>query len=106
MRSFPRLTSRKSMNEKPVGERLRALARKAGRRSWRCPEETKLAAYVEAGLTAREKSRLEAHLSDCDFCLSPVAFLLRTQDMTAVDPVPDWLLLRARAMAVGGAAPG
>ena len=84
------------MNERPIGER----------RSWRCPEETAIAAYVESRLSRRDQDRLEAHLSDCEFCLSQVAFLVRAQDVATVDPVPEWLLRKAQAMGVESAAHG
>ncbi len=76
------------MSEKSRGER----------RSWRCPEETAIAAYVQSRLSRRDKDRLEAHLSDCEFCLSQVASLVRAPDAAVVDPVPDWLLRKAQAM--------
>ena len=84
------------MNEKSRGER----------RSWRCPEETAIAAYVQCRLSRRDKDRLEAHLSDCVFCLSHVASLVRAQEITAFDPVPDWLLRKAQAMGVENGAHG
>jgi len=84
------------VNERPIGER----------RSWRCPEETAIASYVQSRLSRRDKDRLEAHLSDCEFCLSQVAFLVRAQDATVVDPVPDRLLRKAQAMGVESAAHG
>jgi hypothetical protein len=73
------------------------------RRSWRCPDETAVAAYVQARLAKRDKDRLEAHFSDCSFCLSHVAFLVRAQNIGAIDPIPDWLLRKAQAMGVESA---
>jgi hypothetical protein len=96
MTSFPNFTRRSRVNEKSRGER----------RSWRCPEETAIAAYVQSRLSPRDKDRLEAHLADCDFCLSHVASLARAQEITAFDPVPDWLLRKAQAMGVESAAHG
>lgn len=84
------------MNEKSRGER----------RSWRCPEETAIAAYVQSRLPPRDKDRLEAHLSDCDFCLSQVASLVRASAAAAVDPVPDWLLRKAQGMGEASGAHG
>ncbi|HSF16324.1 MAG TPA: zf-HC2 domain-containing protein [Vicinamibacteria bacterium] len=68
------------------------------RRTWRCPDETLIAAYAQSGLAGRDKDRLEAHLADCEVCVSQVAFLLKAQEATGIEPAPDWLVKRARAM--------
>lgn len=44
---------------------------------WTCPDEEKLAAYVEGRLLGRDKQRLQSHLVDCDACRDTVGFLVR-----------------------------
>ncbi|HSF16313.1 MAG TPA: hypothetical protein VLK65_12255 [Vicinamibacteria bacterium] len=67
-------------------------------RSWRCPEETTIAAYVQSRLARRDQDRFEVHLSGCDSCLSHVAFLVSAQESTEIEPVPEWLLKKAQAL--------
>lgn len=42
-----------------------------------CPDPTTLAAYVESTLVPPERTDLEAHLADCNYCLGQVGFLVR-----------------------------
>lgn len=75
---------------------------KAGeRRTWRCPDEASLAAYADGQLAGRDKAHVEAHVSDCDFCLGQVACLLRLQDAETLVEVPETLVARARRLAQG-----
>jgi hypothetical protein len=67
-------------------------------RTWRCPEETTIAAYVQSRLAKRDQDRFEAHLAACDACISQVGFLVKAQETPAIDPVPDWLLRKAQLM--------
>jgi hypothetical protein len=84
------------------------LADAAGaRRTWRCPDEDLLAAYIEQRLDELEKQRVESHLADCDFCLGQVTFLMGTQEAGEPAAVPPRLLRQASDLltAQGSAAP-
>jgi len=67
-------------------------------RTWRCPDETRLAAYVDRKLDPDSHHRLESHLAKCDYCLGQVGFLLRVEDLPAVE-APPALIARARDLA-------
>ena len=64
-------------------------------RTWRCPDEARLAAYFERRLPAPQQQEVEAHVSSCEHCLAQVAFLLEVQD-AELPEVPRALLERAR----------
>ena len=68
------------------------------RRGWRCPDETKLAAYVTQDLSGSARKSVEAHVAGCDFCLAQVAFLAQSADWVNVEAVPAHLLSRARRL--------
>jgi len=89
------------MNEQDLLRLLRPRKTGQGKRSWRCPDETNLAAYADAHLADDAQRRLEAHLADCDFCLNQIAFLLRAQE-SAMPEVPQGLLTRARELGAEG----
>jgi hypothetical protein len=67
----------------------------APRRTWRCPDESQLAAYFERQLEPSQHRSVEAHVSSCDYCLAQVAFLLNVED-AELPEVPRALLERAR----------
>ena len=58
------------MEDRDIEQLLQVQRVDAGRRGWRCPDETQLAAYVTQGLAGSRRSSVEGHLADCDFCLS------------------------------------
>jgi hypothetical protein len=89
------------MNEQDLLRLLRARKSGQGQRSWRCPDEADLAAYVDARLADRAQRRLEAHLADCVFCLDRVVFLLR-REVSPEPEVPPGLLARARDLGADG----
>jgi hypothetical protein len=64
-------------------------------RTWRCPDEARLAAYFERRLPAPQQQEVEAHVSSCEHCLAQVAFLLEVQD-AELPAVPRALLQRVR----------
>ena len=72
-----------------------------GDRTWRCPDEMRLAAFVEQRLTAPERSRVEAHVAGCDYCLGQVGALARLQDAAPPADVPKGLVANARQL-IGG----
>jgi len=65
------------------------------RRTWRCPDEARLAAYFERRPPASQLQEVEAHVSSCEHCLAQVAFLLEVQD-GELPEVPRALLQRVR----------
>jgi len=80
------------MDEKELTTLLRSQDFKQSSRTWRCPDENQLAAYVNGQSLDRQK--LERHLADCKHCLETASFLL-----TQFDPdesVPAAVLARAR----------
>ena len=57
-----------------------------------CPDEEKLAAYLEGRLSDEDRSVLEEHVSDCQLCLEGLVVtndLVRDRGKFNVDPVPD-----------------
>jgi hypothetical protein len=83
------------MSKERPGNLPRLDAVSVARRTWRCPDETLLAAYVEQQLDERARRRIESHLADCDFCLSQVGFLLSSQEVGEPAAVPAQLLRQA-----------
>ena len=56
-----------------------------------CPDEEKLAAYLEGRLSDEDRSLLEEHLCDCQLCLEGLVVtndLVRGRGQFNVDPVP------------------
>lgn len=68
------------------------------RRTWRCPDAARLAAYFERSLPVPQQQEVEAHVSSCEYCLAQVAFLLEVQDVEPPE-VPRALLNRAQQSA-------
>jgi len=73
------------------------LQKTTGERSWNCPDEGQLAAYIGKRLDASARTAFETHASDCDYCLSQLAFLAQAPD-SDVEHVPAALLLPAREL--------
>lgn len=67
-------------------------------RGWRCPDETQLATYAAQGLSSAARNSIAAHITDCDFCLSQVAFLTQSADWANSVEVPAHLLSVARSL--------
>ncbi len=68
------------------------------KRGWRCPDETKMAAYVDTRLTGSAKLGLEKHLADCSYCLNQVATLTRLQVEGVPSEAPSGLIMKGRAI--------
>ena len=64
-----------------------------------CPDEHQIAAYVDGTLAPEVGKQLELHLADCDACLVLVGLLSRERDPSAMEPVPDLTVARARHLA-------
>lgn len=73
------------------------LQKTTGERSWNCPNEGQLAAYIGKHLDTSARTAFETHASDCDYCLSQLAFLAQAPD-SHVEDVPAALLLPAREL--------
>ena len=49
------------------------------RRGWKCLGEDVIAAYLDGVVNAADRSRIESHLADCEYCRSLVADVVTTQ---------------------------
>src|SRR5262245_2754342 len=86
------------MQEQQLEHILRQVSGEPQERGWRCPDETKLAAYVDRRLDAQTRAGFESHLADCGYCLDQVAFLTRAADWSSDVEVPRPLVNRARGL--------
>lgn len=86
------------MEDTEIKKLLQVQSGQAGRRGWRCPDENQLAAYVAQRLSSSARNSIEAHVADCDFCLSQVAFLTQSADWANSEEVPAHLLSGARKL--------
>ena len=73
-------------------------SRHSARRRWNCADESQLAAYIDGGLDANERTRLEAHLAGCHACLALAAFLVRTSEAPLDVGIPQDVLRRAKEL--------
>jgi hypothetical protein len=63
---------------------------------WFCPDEERIAAYVDGRLPRPARAKVERHLARCEPCLSQAAFLLRLENSGPPPSVPASVLARAR----------
>src|SRR5689334_569177 len=70
----------------------------SGERGANCPDETRLAAYVDGGLDPRSRNEVAIHLADCVYCVAEASSIVRMQQSEPIE-VPSALLARARTMA-------
>lgn len=84
------------MDDTEIKRLLQVQSSPTRRRGWRCPDEIQLAAYVARRLSSSARNSIEAHVADCDFCLSQVAFLTQSADWANSVEVPARLLSGAR----------
>ena len=78
------------------------LARRASEcpgRSPACPDESRIAGYVDGGLDAPARQELEQHLADCGHCLALVGLLSRERSASASESRPSAVLAQAGARA-------
>lgn len=68
-------------------------------RTWRCLSETRVAAYVDGALDARELEAIEAHLADCAHCAGEVAVLVRLEPAEPPPSLNQELIQQARRLA-------
>ena len=64
-------------------------------RRWRCPSDEVIAAYLDATMNTPDRSRLESHLADCEYCRVLVAELAKVQRDPEVPSLPPGLMQRA-----------
>ena len=93
------------MDEKEIKRALAPGRLPDERRTWRCPDEMRLAAYVEKRLTGHDQARVERHLAGCGYCLGQVAALIQLQEAELPADVPAGIIARARDLGAGTAAP-
>jgi hypothetical protein len=84
------------MSERELTALLRSKKRGNPKRGWRCPDNNKLAAYVN-GQLANERKSLETHFANCTACLETLSFLAQSVD-EPLEAVPVNLLARARSL--------
>lgn len=87
------------MTENELATLLQARGAERSKRTWRCPDEARLAAYADNQLEDRARHSLEDHLAGCEFCPGQLAFLARLQGSEPPEQVPPQLLARARELA-------
>lgn len=68
-------------------------------RTWRCPDENLIAAYVDRGISGRAREQVEKHLAACNYCLGQAAELTRLLDSDPSSDIPPFLVARARELA-------
>lgn len=92
---------REVSEDDPMEASLKQLFMKSvgtARRGWRCLDEERLAAFFEGKLNNSERTRSEAHLSSCDYCLGQLGFLAREERKPPAE-VPAHMLARVRMLA-------
>jgi len=85
------------MNQEELASLLRATSGVARDRTPACPNEDRLAAYVDGDLASADAETLQLHLADCESCLATVGFLARDRD-AGDEPVSETDLARARQL--------
>lgn len=83
------------MDERELIQVVEAGDKKIARRRWNCPSDSEIASYLEHHLESIEKLRFEAHLANCDFCLTTVAAIVRQQRTVESVEVPAHLFQQA-----------
>jgi hypothetical protein len=76
------------------------LAKRASERPMRspaCPDEHRIAGYVDGGLDAAVRQELEQHLADCGHCLALVGLLSRARSASASESLPSPVLAQVGA---------
>src|SRR6266545_887750 len=86
------------MDDTEIKKLLALQSREAVQRSWLCPDEIQLAAYVDQRLGDAARNPIEKHVAGCDFCLSQVAFLTQAADSTDNVETPAQLVSKARRL--------
>jgi hypothetical protein len=77
----------------------------ADRRSWRCPDESRIAAYVDGRLPEAAGRRVVEHLAQCGFCRDQVVFLANPPVQEAPVNVPPAVLFQAKRLMLANVRP-
>lgn len=83
-------------------DQLKELLKQAGEvtgRAQDCPDDNRLASYMEGGLSEQGLARFELHLADCGYCIVRVGLLSRARESGIETTVPDLVMARSRALA-------
>jgi len=83
------------MDEQQVKQLLQSRGH-SRRRALGCPDENQLAAYVDGQLTGKARSQFERHVASCEPCLDSIAFLAQSGEWSEQQPVPGYVVARAR----------
>lgn len=67
-----------------------------------CPDEHRIAGYVDGGLDEATREQVARHLADCGHCLELVGLLCRERDADAIEPVPEKVAARTPVLATSG----
>ena len=86
------------MDEKRIQEILQSQRSLEPRRGVRCPEENRLAAFVDGQLTGNARRTFQRHVSDCQSCLAALGFLTRSAEWDDKPEIPPYLVSRARGL--------
>ena len=88
----------RQMDENNLKRMLQGQRQGPSKRSWRCPDDARLAAYADQQLPGHLKESIENHLANCDSCLAEVSFLVKSSELPDPQPVPAQVLSRARSL--------
>lgn len=92
-------------NEEPMGRTLRhLLAGKSNTGAAGCPDDERLAGYLNGAVAGADKAKLEDHLADCAVCLDALSAAYLASEGNEVEDVPRRLLERAMKLVPSTAA--
>ena len=77
------------MNLEHLTSLLAAGSANAAEPTAECPDEHRIAGYVDGGLLPRDQEQVAAHLANCTHCLELVALLCTTPDAATGEPALD-----------------
>jgi hypothetical protein len=80
------------MSQHDLTALIAAASRAGAQRGWRCPDEVRLAAFVDGTLAGGVREAVAEHLADCAFCCGQVGFLARASELGPLPAVPAALL--------------
>lgn len=86
------------MNEDQLTSQLASGTAEDTKRSPECPDEPRIAGFVDGGLHEAARRQIELHLADCARCLELVGLLSRERDIQSTEPVPAEAMARARRL--------
>jgi hypothetical protein len=84
------------MSEHDLTALIPPASQAGARRGRRCPDEARLAAFVDGALADSARDVVADHLAGCEYCCGQVGFLARAAELGPPPPVPAALLARAQ----------